>query len=73
MSFERTRSVLVDDVDASIQYTGGPWFQETNAIDSLGNNGYSLFNTLHGTNSSAFITFRFNDKYLIALDPLILY
>ncbi len=60
MTLERSRSLLVDDVDPSIQYTGGPWFQDTNATDSPGNNGYPLFNTLHGSNSSAVITFKFN-------------
>ncbi len=55
-----TRSLLVDDVDPSIQYTGGPWFQDTNATDTPGNYGGSLFSTLHGTNSSAVITFIFN-------------
>ena len=60
MSLAQTRSVMVDDGDPAIQYSGGPWFQDTNATDSLGNNGHSLFNTLHGTNDSAAITFIFN-------------
>lgn len=60
MALYLTRSLLVDDVDPSIQYTGGPWFQDTNATDSPGFFGRSLFSTLHGTNSSGGITFVFN-------------
>lgn len=60
MALDLTRSLLVDDVDPNIQYTGGPWFQDTNATDSPGFHGRSLFSTLHGTNSSAAITFIFN-------------
>ncbi len=44
----------------SIQYIGGPWFEDTSATDSPGNWGHALFGTLHGTNSSAAITFIFN-------------
>ncbi len=60
MTLYLTRSLLVDDVDPSIQYTGGPWFQDINATDSPGVLGYTLFGTLHGTNSSAAVTFKFN-------------
>ena len=63
-----TRSLLVDDMDPSIQYTGGPWFQDTNATDTPGNYGGSLFSTLHGTNSSAVITFIFNGNSTFFLD-----
>ena len=60
MSICQTRYVLVDDTDPSIQYAGGPWFQDTNATDNLGYVGLSLFGTLHGVNSSAAITFEFD-------------
>ena len=52
--------MLVDDTDPSIQYAGGPWFQDTNTTDNLGYVGLSLFGTLHGVNSSAAITFEFD-------------
>ena len=59
MAIAQTRCVLVDDMDPSIQY-GGLWFQDTNATDNLGYVGLSLFGMLHGTNSSAVITFEFD-------------
>ncbi len=44
MTLANTRSVLVDDLDptGSIQYTGGPWFEDTDATDSPGIYGHSL-------------------------------
>ena len=67
MTLANTRSVLVDDLDptGSIQYTGGPWFEDTDATDSPGIYGHSLFGTLHGTNSSAAITFTFHGILIV--------
>ncbi|KAF8805440.1 hypothetical protein BYT27DRAFT_7085298 [Phlegmacium glaucopus] len=53
------RVINVDDVDSKIQYTG-PWFLDEGSQNSLGHNGPPYLGTLHGTNSSASLSFAFN-------------
>jgi hypothetical protein len=53
----------VDDVDSQIQYTG-PWFPDQGGSqDSVGNFGPPYQNTLHGTNSSASLSFPFHGEH----------
>ena len=60
MAIAQTRCVLVDDTDPSIQYAGGPWFQDTNATDNLGYVGLSE----RSTESTAVQLLRLNSMVL---------
>ena len=62
MSTTNPRSIIVDNVDSSIQYTG-PWFPDQGSENSVGNFGPPYQNTLHGTNANASFSFAFNGKY----------
>ncbi|KAF8172270.1 hypothetical protein BJ912DRAFT_932467 [Pholiota molesta] len=58
-----TRFVLVDDSDARIEYSGGPWFLGQN--QDLGIYGPAWNNTLHGVNSNANLSFTFNGSSVL--------
>ena len=55
------RLIIVDDVDTNIQYTG-PWYPDQGSRDSVGNFGPPYQSTLHGVNSNASLTYRFNGE-----------
>ncbi|KAF8801613.1 hypothetical protein BYT27DRAFT_7197850 [Phlegmacium glaucopus] len=59
MSTTVPRSIIVDDVDSRIQYTG-PWFPDEGSQDSVGNYGPPYQSTMHGTKSNASLSFAFN-------------
>ncbi|KAF9561140.1 hypothetical protein CPC08DRAFT_635839, partial [Agrocybe pediades] len=55
-----TRLVVVDDTDSAINYVG-PWFQDNSGSqDHVGNYGPAYLSTLHGTTSSATLSYAFN-------------
>ena len=61
MSMDVPRSVIVDDVDTSIQYTG-PWYQFEGSPSPDSLLGPPYRSTLHGTNASASLAFAFNGE-----------
>ncbi|KAF9483497.1 hypothetical protein BDN70DRAFT_873790 [Pholiota conissans] len=54
-----SRSILVDDTDPRIAYTG-PWFTNTGSFDETGDSGPPLESTLHGTNDAASFSYDFS-------------
>ena len=75
------RLVMVDDMDPSIQYSGGesgPWtgYEVNNTLNDLGFRGTPFQKTLHGVNVSASFTFPFNGMshllYWFNFEPLTL-
>ncbi|KAF8956126.1 hypothetical protein BDZ97DRAFT_205531 [Flammula alnicola] len=53
-----SRWVVVDDADSGIFYNGA-WFADRGTLDNLGNFGAPYLSTLHGTNSTASLTYAF--------------
>jgi len=63
------RLVVVDDTDPNINYIGPSWVQDTSGSqDTIGNFGPAYRSTLHGTKSSASLSYAFNGKLV---DPVI--
>ncbi|KAF9524783.1 hypothetical protein CPB83DRAFT_909679 [Crepidotus variabilis] len=54
------RSIIVDDLDPSIKYEGNSWFADQGSQDRAGNFGPPFRSTLHGTQSSASLSFQFS-------------
>ncbi|KAH6879660.1 hypothetical protein BKA70DRAFT_1033626, partial [Coprinopsis sp. MPI-PUGE-AT-0042] len=54
------RWIVLDDTDSSITYSSAGWFTTNEAKENFGNFGPTYLSTLHGTNSSAEISFTFN-------------
>jgi hypothetical protein len=56
-----TRWIVVDDTSPDIKY-GDSWFADVGSRDSAGNFGPPFLSTLHGTNTSASLTFNFTGR-----------
>ncbi|KAF9528097.1 hypothetical protein CPB83DRAFT_883694 [Crepidotus variabilis] len=54
------RAVIIDDIDPSINYVGNSWHSDQGSRDSAGNFGPPFEHTLHGTDSSASLSFQFS-------------
>ncbi|KAF9528098.1 hypothetical protein CPB83DRAFT_836028 [Crepidotus variabilis] len=54
------RAVIVDDTDPSIKYVGESWKADRGSRDSVGNYGSPFQSTLHGTDTSASLSFHFS-------------
>ncbi|KAF4614875.1 hypothetical protein D9613_002561 [Agrocybe pediades] len=58
------RLIVVDDTDSAINYVG-PWFQDNSGSqDHNGNYGPTYLSTLHGTTSSASLSYAFNGSQI---------
>ncbi|KAH6890044.1 hypothetical protein BKA70DRAFT_1328817 [Coprinopsis sp. MPI-PUGE-AT-0042] len=54
------RQVVIDDLDPLVRFDGGGWFTVNDPKESFGNFGPTYLSTLHGTNSSAQLSFTFD-------------
>lgn len=64
-----SRTLVVDDNDPGITYSGS-WFKDdSGTLDTMGNFGPPMLGTLHGTNSTASFTYKFSG----ALIPLLMF
>ncbi|KAF4617200.1 hypothetical protein D9613_005641 [Agrocybe pediades] len=67
------RQVVVDDNDPGIQYVG-PWFLDTSGSqDTVGNFGPPYLETLHGTKSSASLSYSFTGELCLSFMNLVIY
>ncbi|KAH6879653.1 hypothetical protein BKA70DRAFT_1345189 [Coprinopsis sp. MPI-PUGE-AT-0042] len=61
----RPRKVVLDDLDPLVQFDGAGWFTVNDAKDpGFGNFGPTYLSTLHGTNTSAELSFTFDGSYV---------
>ena len=59
-----SRSIIVDDNDSGIIYSGS-WFKDdSGAFDTMGNFGPPMLGTLHGTNSTASFKYTFSGEFI---------
>jgi hypothetical protein len=65
MSTNAPRSIIIDNVDPSIQYIG-PWSLDQGS-DSVGNFGPPYQSTLHSVQANASFSFAFNGECLITI------
>lgn len=66
MSTNAPRSIIVDNVDPSIQYIG-PWFLDQGSETNVGNFGPPYQNTLHGVQANASFSFAFNGSQVTVI------
>ncbi|KAF5318564.1 hypothetical protein D9619_010796 [Psilocybe cf. subviscida] len=53
-------SIIIDDQDSAIIYSGSWFTDDTGKLDTMGNFGPPMLNTLHGTSSSGSLTTTFS-------------